>query len=131
MRKLDYTLIFVEDLGRSVAFYRGVVGLTLRFQQNGYAEFVGEGSKFALYQKDRVPGLIGRPVGKDAGPRMEIVFRVEDVDTEVRRLKGLGVSVIAGPTDQPWGHRTLHFHDPDGHLVEFAQEIPRQLPPRE
>ena len=27
--------------------------------------------------------------------------------------------------DRPWGHRTLHVADPDGFVVEFAQEIPR------
>jgi lactoylglutathione lyase len=28
--------------------------------------------------------------------------------------------------DRPWGHRTLHFEDPDGFVVELAEEIPRQ-----
>jgi lactoylglutathione lyase len=33
--------------------------------------------------------------------------------------------LLAEPTDRPWGHRTLHIADPDGFIVEFAQEIPR------
>jgi lactoylglutathione lyase len=40
-------------------------------------------------------------------------------------LRGHGVPVLSGPVDRPWGHRTLHVADPDGFLVEFAQEIPR------
>jgi lactoylglutathione lyase len=35
------------------------------------------------------------------------------------------VRPLAPPTDRPWGHRTLHVADPDGFVVEFAQEIPR------
>ena len=37
----------------------------------------------------------------------------------------LEVAVLRGPTDRPWGHRTLHLADPDGFVVELAQEIPR------
>jgi len=29
--------------------------------------------------------------------------------------------------DRPWGHRTVHVEDPDGFVVELAEEIPRQL----
>ena len=33
--------------------------------------------------------------------------------------------VLSGPVDRPWGHRTVHVADPDGFVVEFAEEIPR------
>ena len=50
---------------------------------------------------------------------------VADVDMLAADLQDRGVAVLAGPTDRPWGHRTLHVADPDGFIVEFAQEIPR------
>ena len=34
-----------------------------------------------------------------------------------------GVRLIAGPTDQLWGHRTLSFRDPDGNVLEIYAEI--------
>ena len=50
-------------------------------------------------------------------------FLVDDVDAEAERLRGLGVEFLSGPVDWPWGHRTLHLLDPDGFVVELAQNL--------
>ena len=59
------------------------------------------------------------------GPAGEVVLVVEDVDAVAARLCPHGVALLAAPADRPWGHRTVHVADPDGFVVEFAQEIPR------
>ncbi len=86
-RRVDYVILYVNDIQHSIAFYRDVVGLSFKFTEAGYAEFATEGTKFALYERARLHA------------------------------------------DRPWGHRTLHVLDPDGHVVEFAQEIPRRAVP--
>ena len=58
-------------------------------------------------------------------PQGEVLFLVDDVDDWAQRLKRAGVRVLSGPVDRPWGHRTLHLLDPDGFVVELAQEIER------
>lgn len=128
MRNLDYVILYVRDLDASVAFYRDVVGVPFTFSESGYAEFATGGAKFALYERARLPGLIGREA-TDGGPSGEVAFLVENVDAESERLRRAGVTVLSGPVDRPWGHRTLHVLDPDGNVVEFAQEIPRPEPP--
>jgi lactoylglutathione lyase len=55
-----------------------------------------------------------------------MVFVVNDVDAEVARVAAAGARVLSGPVDRPWGHRTVHLADPDGFVVELAQEIPRR-----
>lgn len=114
----------MTDLARSVAFYRDVVGLPFKFQESGYAEFASGPVKFGLYERARLLELIGREA-VPGGPAVEVVFLVDDVDAEAERLRAAGAEVLAGPVDRPWGHRTLHVLDPDGQVVEFAQEIPR------
>ena len=123
-RDLDYLCLYVEDLSTSIAFYRDVVGLEFKFEQDGYAEFVTHPTKFGLYERSRLPSLIGREGGVQ-GPTMAAVFLVQNADSEAERLKSLNVPILAGPEDRPWGHRTVHILDPDEHVVEFAQEIPR------
>jgi len=123
--RLDYVILYVGDLERSIVFYRDVVGLALKLSGSGYAEFVTEGTKFGLYERSGLPELIGRVAGAD-GPSGEVAFLVEDVDAEAERIRGASATILSGPVDRPWGHRTLHVLDPDGHVVEFAQEIPRQ-----
>ena len=116
--------MYVEDLGASVEFYRDVVGLPYKFTDAGYAEFGTDGTRFGLYERRRAEWLTGRVV--TPGPAAEIVLLVKDVDACADRLAAEGVTVLSGPADRPWGHRTVHIADPDGFVVEFAQEIPRR-----
>ncbi len=96
---------------------------------HSYAELVTEGTKLGLFERAKLPELIGRDA-RAGGPGGEIAFLVEDVDGEAARLRAAGVEILRGPTDRLWGHRTLHLLDPDGFVVELAQEIERPPPPR-
>ncbi|MDN5760730.1 MAG: VOC family protein [Microlunatus sp.] len=124
MDRLGYVILYVRDLSHSIAFYRDVVGLPFKFQDAGYAEFATHQTRFALFEARRAAWLTGQ--GVTPGPAAEVVFLVPDVDAEARRLSALGVPILSGPADRPWGHRTVHVGDPDGFVVEFAQEIPRR-----
>jgi len=95
----------------------------------GYAELVTEGTKFGLFTRAKLPELIGRHA-RVGGPAGEVAFVVKDVDGEAARLRAAGAEILLGPTDRRWGHRTLHLLDPDGFVVELAQEIERPPPPR-
>jgi lactoylglutathione lyase len=121
--EIGYVILYVDDLAASVGFYRDVVGLDHKFTDAGYAEFDAGGVRFALYERRRAEWLTGRDVAPGAGG--EVVVMVEDVDACAERLAGLGVVLLSGPADRPWGHRTVHVADPDGFVVEFAAEIPR------
>jgi lactoylglutathione lyase len=124
MDRVGYVILYVRDLTASITFYRYVLGLPFKFQDAGYAEFGTRGTRFALYEKRRAEWLTGRTV--TPGPAAEVVFMVDDVDAHARRLAASGVSIISGPADRPWGHRTIHLLDPDAFIVELAHEIPRR-----
>lgn len=124
MSCLGYVIVFVTDLDAAIRFYRDVLALPFKFQDAGYAEFGTDRTRFALYEKRRAQWLTGRDV--TPGPGAEVVFVVDDVDSHARQLAARGARIIMGPVDRPWGHRTVHVADPDGFIVEFAQEIPRR-----
>jgi lactoylglutathione lyase len=121
MRRVDYVIHYVESLRRSVTFYRDVIGLRVRIEGDGYVEFEMDNTKFSLFERSKLPGLIGREGGSP--PCGEIGFLIEDVDGEAERLRGLGVEILSGPVDRPWHERTLHIADPDGNIIEFAQKL--------
>jgi len=125
---LGNVILFVSDLAASVGFYRDVAGLAYRFTDAGYAEFETGPTRFGLYERRRAEWLTGHPVLP--GPSGEIVLIVEDVDMVAAALRTRGIPLLGEPADRPWGHRTLHIADPDGFVVEFAQEIPRARPRR-
>ena len=122
MRRVDYVIQYVRSLGRSVGFYRDVIGLEVRIEGDGYVEFAMENTKFALFEESKLAELIDRARGRP--PCGEIGFLIDDVDGEAQRLRELGVEILNGPVDRPWHERTLHIADPDGNVIEFAQKLP-------
>jgi len=121
MSRVDYVIQYVESLRRSVTFYRDVIGLKVRIEGDGYVEFEMDNTKFSLFERSKLPELIGREGGN--APCGEIGFLIEDVDGEAERLRGLDVEILSGPMDRPWHERTLHIADPDGNIIEFAQKL--------
>ena len=126
---LGYVVLFVEDFDRSVAFYAERVGLPVRLRAEGYAEFAVEGAKFALLGRSRVAELTGDAHAARPAPGAHegaVTVLVEDVDRVHRELSGRGVPFLGAPQDRPWGQRSVFFHDPEGHLIEIATNLPRQ-----
>jgi lactoylglutathione lyase len=126
MDQVGYVILFVADLERSVAFYRDMLGLPFKLYGDGYAEFATRGTRFGLYDRNRLQELTGQGPEAPQRPGGEVVFLVADVDAEAERVGAAGATILAGPVDRAWGHRTVHLEDPDGFVVELAQEIPRQ-----
>ena len=129
MDRLGYVILFVADLERSLAFYRDVLGVPFKLEGDGYLEFATQGARLGLYDRNRLGELTGQGPELPQRPGGEVVFLVEDVDAEAARLRAVGAVILSGPVDRPWGHRTLHLEDPDGFVVELAEEIPRQPSP--
>lgn len=124
MMHLDYVILYVRDVDVSVEFYRDIIGLRHRFTRDGYAEFGTGEARFGLLAEQRAKDLIReKPAGGGGG---EVLFLVDDLDQEAGRLRREGIEFLSGPADRGWGHRTLHLRDPDGHVIELAQEIARQ-----
>jgi len=58
--------------------------------------------------------------GPDAGPRAVLTVEVDDVDAKCAELEKLGIALLNGPMDRPWGVRTASFRDPAGHIWEIG-----------
>ena len=56
---------------------------------------------------------------------VQLAFRVSpgDVDRCDAELRDAGIEPVSPPRNQPWGHRTLFFRDPDGNVLEIYAEI--------
>ena len=49
LKQLDYVIVYVSDMQRSLAFYRDTLGLTLKFTSPGWTEFVTGSATIALH----------------------------------------------------------------------------------
>jgi len=124
IRALDYTVIFVRDLDAMRRFYTEVMQFEVYFELGGgsWVELRVGGNVLAL---TRPGGVIPDPVPPAGTACLQLAFRVrrEEVDACETELRAQNVEIVAPATDQPWGHRTLFFRDPDGNLLEIYADI--------
>ena len=107
--------VWTDDLERLVGFYRDTLGLELRGQKQGWANFAWGDMRLNL-------GLHGRVKGQAQDPyRMMISFGVSDIHGEYRRLEEQGVEFIRVPEQEEWGGWVATFLDPDGNVLQFLQ----------
>jgi len=120
----DYVVLVVEDLDRSLAFYVGKLGLALGHRVGSYAQLATGRTRLSLYERSAMSATLGIALrAPDPGAAgFELGFKVEDVDQAYEELVAAGAEGVALPTTRPWGQRTAYLRDPDGHLVELAQD---------
>jgi lactoylglutathione lyase len=122
--QIDYTMIIVSDMARSVEFYRDLLGLPLKFESPGWTEFATGATTLALHGGGKpLPPPTGNPGDQFAGT-CSIGFSVADVDKTYQELQAKGVHFVMPPTRQEAEGITLAVAiDPDGLPVSFAQAI--------
>ena len=122
-RSLDYTVIFARQMTAMREFYGTTLGLPLHRELGaGWVEFRIGANLLALTQRGALFEDPSPPVGVLS---LQLAFRVapSEVASCAAVLRERGVAIIAGPTDQAFGHRTLFFRDPDGNVLEIYAEI--------
>lgn len=123
IRSLDYTVIFARQMAAMRKFYGSTLGFPLHKELGPkWAEFRVGSNLLALTERGAVFNDPAPPVGVLS---LQLAFRVSpsEVASCAAILAERGVDIIAGPTDQPFGHRTLFFRDPDGNVLEIYAEI--------
>ncbi len=115
--------LFVEDLEASKQFYRDVFGLAVKFEDDDSAVFDFRNTLINLLKTTAAPELIepAAAASPEAGSRFVFTIEVDDVDAKCAELTALGVELLNGPMDRPWGPRTASFRDPAGNIWEIAK----------
>lgn len=120
---IDYTVIFVRDMAAMRRFYEDVLLFPLsRELSASWIEYRIGGNTLALARPRRTASDAPTPAGSAS---LQLAFRVSprEVGECADELLRHGVALVSPPTDQPFGHRTLFFRDPDGNLLEVYAEI--------
>jgi len=115
--------LFVEDLDATKEFYQKVFGLPVVYEDDNSSVFEFGSMLINLLKTTQVKELIepAAMASRDAGSRFVFTIHVEDVDAKCAELTALGVKLLNGPIDRPWGIRTAGFVDPGGYIWEIAK----------
>jgi catechol 2,3-dioxygenase-like lactoylglutathione lyase family enzyme len=127
--RLDLIGLFVRDLAKMHAFYRDVAGFESDWDGQGpYAEFRNQGLRFAMYERARLPELLGQTPSYPSGLNgtFELALNVGEppnVDSVYHDMTSAGASPVYPPRDEPWHMRSAMVADPEGNLIEIASDF--------
>lgn len=127
--KFDMIGLFVSDLNKMVVFYRDVVGLEIHWDEKGpYAEFKHEGIRFAMFERQELPALLGQtpvyPQGLNGTFELALNVGAPDhVDKTFNEMIAKGAKPVYAPRNEPWKMRSAMIADPDGNMIEIASDF--------
>lgn len=127
--QFGYTILYVEDVKASVAFYERAFGLSARFVHDGgdFAEMATGATALAFSSRALMRQLGKHPAAPDtAAPVFEIAFTTDDVAAAVARAVAAGAAPVQAPEEMPWGQTVAYVADPDGFLVELCTPVTLQ-----
>jgi len=124
VQRIDHVVLTVVDIGRTIAFYERVLGMTAVSFGDGRRALAFGDQKLNLHQAGR------EFVPKAARPTpgaIDLCFTTDvPLDEVAAHLRSCSVETLLGPVDKTGARgslRSLYFRDPDGNLVEVSNEV--------
>ena len=119
--RVNYVIVFVGDMDRSVAFYRDVIGLRLKFESPEWTEFATDGATLALHMShERAEDDTDADSGKMPAGQCRPGLQVPDLDEFHQRMLAHDVPCVQSPTDV-FGSRVAQYRDPDGLAISVGE----------
>lgn len=136
--QLSATVIYVDDVGLVLEFYRNAFGCETRFhdadvqlegrrpgERYQFAEVITEGGTlhFATPALGALlmPGFERSPTGQPEG--IEIAFTCGDVQAAFDRAVGAGAKIVRAPAQMPWGQTVAYVRSTEGTYVGLCSPL--------
>ena len=128
--RITVLTIGVDDLERSLAFYRdglglktdGIVGQEFEYGAVAFVD-LENGSKLALWPRKSIAHDSGLSLQTPSATEFTIGHNVsnrQEVDEVLAQAKKAGAKIVKPAQETFWGGYSGYFQDPDGHLWEVA-----------
>ena len=124
LKQIDYAMVIVSDMKRSVEFYRDTLGIPLKFESPEWTEFDTGITTLALHgggvaQEYQDTGDQSKTAGT-----CSLGFNVDNLDQTYEDLKAKGMTFVMPPLEREGqGIKLAVGLDPDGLPISFAQYI--------
>ena len=128
--RITVLTIGVEDLKRSLSFYRdglglkteGIVGEEFEYGTVAFLD-LENGMKLALWPRKSIAHDSGLMLQHPSSTELTMGHNVtskQEVDEVLAQAKQAGAKIVKPAQDTFWGGYSGYFQDPDGHLWEVA-----------
>ena len=116
--RVDYVMIMVSNMSRSVQFYRDTLGIPLKFESPDWTEFDTGDTVLALHGG----GKLGSQPKEPSAGTASIGFHTANVEEKYLKLKQKGVIFTMPPTERKdEGIKLAVCLDPDGLPISIAE----------
>jgi catechol 2,3-dioxygenase-like lactoylglutathione lyase family enzyme len=114
--EFNHAMIYTQDLGRALAFYRDRLGFRVVDDYPGaYARLRSPKGRTSIALHCLEPGMRLDPSVQG----VRLYFEAASLDALCKRLAKAGVAFDQPPRDMPWGWRHAYLRDPDGHELSL------------
>lgn len=127
--RFGYTILYVDDVRQSLAFYERAFGLTTKFLHDSgdFGELDTGATALAFSSRRLMHELKKNPRPADAAaPCFEIAFTTPNVDAALARALDAGATLVQTAERMPWGQTVAYVADLDGVLVELCTPMGAQ-----
>ena len=119
--KLKNVLIVVNDMEKSIAFYRELFGLEVILDNDGNV-ILTEG---LVLQDAKIWSDF---IGKEILPKnhaSELYFEEKDIEAFAKKLDNYRepIEYVNRLMTHSWGQKVIRFYDPDGNLIEVGMPM--------
>jgi lactoylglutathione lyase len=126
MLQFKYTILYVPDVRRAVAFYEKAFGFPLKFitPEEDYAEIITGNTCIAFAKSEMVQSFLNggfeestietKPFG------IELGFVADDVEAAFNQALDNGATLVNKPEFKPHGQTVSYVRDINGFLIEIC-----------
>ena len=124
--KFKYTILYVENVAESLAFFCSAFGLKQKMlhESGDYGELETGATTLSFSSLDLMAKLGKSPARADSGgPCFEIAFETDDVPGALGKALAAGAELVQDAEDMPWGQTTAYVTDANGFLIEICTPV--------
>jgi len=120
--KLNYVIIYVDDVINATEFYKKAISLKIKFihESNMYAEMDTGETVLAFANNEMLKMNTGIEAQIGAKKCFEIAFSTNDVSKSFEQAISNGAREIKKPDKKPWGQTVAYVQDPFGTIIEIC-----------
>lgn len=125
--KFGYTIIYVDDVVKTLEFYEKAFGLKRRYlhDNNKYGEVDTDGTtlSFASECLEQENPIDVKTHKKGMPHTFELALVTEDVDGAFKKAVAAGAKAISKPAARSWGQTIACVSDNNGVMVELCSPM--------
>jgi catechol 2,3-dioxygenase-like lactoylglutathione lyase family enzyme len=107
----------VDNLERSIAFYRDVLGFTFRTWEDFYAIGTRDGLEIHLKLAPKNPA---ERQHRKQNEHLDASAGVRNIEAFYAQVRSNGASIIKPLTKTEWSTQDFYLEDPDGYILCFG-----------